>query len=140
MIKQYYDPVTGVWLASCQEGTPCPFPGAVEVPPEAQTGGGEGMRWDGGAWVAYVPPPDSCTRLQGLLALGMERAVQIEQVILHLDEVYPNMPAELVWEIQTTYRNSQDWHRTHPFVDLMRAEFNMTPAERDDLMRLAVTL
>lgn len=85
-------------------------------------------------------PPEKCTRLQGLLALGMERAWQLEQMVLNLDLIRPDLPEATIWEIQTTYRNALEWHRLHPFLDLIRDMFNMTEQDRDDLMRIAVTL
>ncbi len=129
MSVQYYDPKSGAWLESCQEGTPCRFPGAVAVPPEAVEGGGEGKRWDGKAWVEYIPPPDSCTALQGRLALGQAMCEQVTVMLPNMD-----WSARQAWEYATT------WHRKSPLlVDLAKA-FNMSPEQVDDLFRLAVTL
>lgn len=137
---QYYDPRTGVWLGSYQEGTPCEIPGAVEVPPEAREGGGEGMRWDGAAWVAYAPPPDRCTALQGRRALGMERVQQISALVAHLDLVMPHLSEAEIWEVQTAWEFATTWDREGREVNMLRDLYGMSEQERDDLMRLAVTL
>lgn len=52
---QYYDPISGLWLESCQEGTPCSYSGAALAPTDAQGFHGmQGTRWDGERWVEHV--------------------------------------------------------------------------------------
>ena len=137
---QYIDG-NGVFLGSYQEGTPCQFPGAVEAPAdESGFHGAEGMRWDGKAWVDYIPPPDSCTALQGRKALGMVRVQQISSLIDHLDLLMPELSDEERWLIKTAWEYGSSWDRLGREVNLLRDIYGMTEQERDDLMRLAVTL
>jgi hypothetical protein len=137
---QYID-AQGVFIGSYQEGTPCEVAGATIAPADADGFHGmEGLRWDGSAWVQYTPPPDSCTALQGRRALGMERVQQISALVAHLDLVMPYLSAEEVWEIQTAWEFATTWDRLGREVNMLRDIFGMSEAERDDLMRLAVTL
>ncbi len=126
---QYMTP-TGVWACSCEAEKDKPAPDLIEAPADADGFHGmDGLCWDGKGWVEYTPPPDSCTALQGRLALGQTFC---EQVTLML----PNMDwsARQAWEYATT------WHRKSPLlVDLAKA-FNMSPEQVDGLFRLAVTL
>lgn len=126
----------GVWLESCQEGTPCSYPDAIPAP----LGGMEGLRWDGKGWVVYLPPPDSCTALQGRKALGMERVQQINSLIDHLDLLMPELSDEECWLIKTAWDYGSTWARLGHEVNLLRDIYGMTEQERDDLMRLAATL
>ena len=141
MSVQYYDPKTGVWLESCQEGTPCRYPEAALAPAdESGSHGCEGLRWDGKAWVAYVPPPDRCTALQGRRALGMERVQQISALVAHLDLVMPHLSPAEIWEVQAAWEFATTWDREGREVNMLRDLYGMSEAERDDLMRLAVSL
>ena len=126
---QYIDG-QGVFIGSYQEGTPCEVAGATLAPADAQGfHGAEGLRWDGAAWVPYIPPPDSCTALQGRLALGEALCGQVAAML-------PGMtwPARQAWEYATI------WHRNSPLLVGLAAAFGMTEAQVDDLFRLAVTL
>lgn len=131
---QYMTP-EGFFLESCQEGTPCRDPNAVVAP----EGGCEGLRWDGKTWVDYLPPPDSCTVLQGRRALGMVRVNQIDQLVKHLDLLLPDMSPEETWEIRTAWEYGTTWLRLGREVNMLREIYGMTEQERDDLMRLANT-
>lgn len=142
MSKQYMT-ARNVWIGSYGDDTPCEIEGAVPAPADpAGFHGADGLCWraETQSWEPYVPPPDSCTRLQGLLALGMERAWQLEQLVLNLPTIRPDLTDAQIWALQTTYRNAQTWERLHPFVEMIRVLFGMTTDERDDLIRLAVTL
>ena len=137
---QYMD-AQGVWLGSYQEGTPCEVAGATLAPADAQGfHGAEGLRWDGAAWVDYVPPPDKCTALQGRRALGMERVADIGLILDHIDLILPDLSAEEIWEIRTAWEFATTWDREGREVNMLRDLYGMSEAERDDLMRLAVTL
>lgn len=125
MMPVSYMTPAGVWLESCQEGTPPRDMQAIPAP----EGGGEGLRWDGEAWVAYAPPPDACTALQGRLALGEARCEQIAAML-------PHMP----WAARQAWEYAQSWQRKSALLVSLSATFGMDDAEVDDLFRLAVTL
>lgn len=129
---QYMTP-TGIWLESCQEGTPPSDLQAVVAP----KGGYYGSRWTGSEWVEYTTPPDSCTVLQGRRALGMVRVNQIDQLVKNLDLVLPDLSPEDIWEIQTAWEYGTTWLRLGREVNMLREIYGMTEQERDDLMRLA---
>ena len=131
---QYID-AQGVFIGSYQEGTPCEVAGATLAP----DGGMEGLRWTGTEWVPYLPPPDSCTALQGRRALGMERVQHITALIDHLDLLRPDLSPEEIWEIKTAWEYGGSWDRLGREVNLLRETYGMTEQERDDLMRLANT-
>ena len=139
MSIQYYDTKTGVWLGSYQEGTPCEIPVAAEVPPEAQGGGGEGTRWDGTAWVAYVPPPERCTRFEGLRALGRIRVQQIEAMMAALDtlEIYPGvtLSEDEVWSIRTAWGEAGSFERLSPDLTFVMWLFGWDDDMRDSFFR-----
>ena len=126
---QYMDG-NGVFIGSYQEGTPCEVAGATLAPADAQGfHGAEGLRWDGAEWVAYAPPPDSCTALQGRLALGQALCDQVAAMLPGMD-----WGARQAWEYATV------WHRNSPLLVGIAAAFDMDAGEVDDLFRLAVTL
>ena len=130
MSIQYYDTKTGVWLGSYQEGTPCEVAGATLAPADKNGfHGAEGLRWTGAGWVAYAPPPDSCTALQGRLALGEALCEQVAAML-------PAMP----WQARQAWEYATVWHRQSPLLVGLAAAFDMDPGEVDDLFRLAVTL
>lgn len=120
-----YMTTEGVFIGSYGDDTPCEVEGAVIAP----NGGCDGMRWDGSAWVEHSPAPDTCTALQGRLALGEARCAQIAVML-------PGLPwaSRQAWEYATT------WHRESPLIRNFAAAFSLTEAQVDDLFRLAVTL
>jgi len=129
MASIQYMTASGVWLCSCQEGTPPPD-GAILAPADADKyHGAEGLRWDGNGWVAYAPPPDSCTALQGRLALGEARCEAIAAML-------PGMP----WAARQAWEYAQSWQRHSALLLSLAAAFGMTEGDVDDLFRLAVTL
>lgn len=143
--------LSGDFAASCQEGTPPPHP-ALVVAPE---GGGYGMRYDGAAWMEDAasydramalcynlprPAPDRCTALQGRRALGMERVQHIDDLVAHLDLLRPDLSAEEIWVVQMAWRHAATWERLGHEVNLLRDLYGMSEEERDQFMRLAVTL
>jgi len=89
----------------------------------------------------YVPPPPApapipaaCTRRQGRLALlqaGYLAAV--EQSIAAIEDPTERMAAQIEYEADT-------WERGNAFLQGMWAQLGGTPAQLDDLFRLAVTL
>ena len=125
MMPVFYMTPDGVWACSCQTEADKPNPTLIPAP----EGGGDGQRWDGAAWVAYAPPPDSCTALQGRLALGEARYEQIAAML-------PHMP----WAARQAWEYAQSWQRKSALLVSLAATFGMTEAEVDDLFRLAVTL
>lgn len=136
---QYMD-AQGVFIGSYQEGTPCEVAGATLAPADANGfHGAEGLRWTGTEWVPYLPPPDRCTALQGRRALGMERVHQISALVAHLDLVMPHLSEAEIWEVQTAWEFATTWDREGREVNMLRDLYGMSPQERDDLMRLAVT-
>lgn len=89
-----------------------------------------------GSWAeAPQPVPASCTRRQGLLALlsfGFKRA-DIESQIAAIEDETEREEAQIEYE-------ANDWERANPRLQQMWAAIGGTPAQLDDLYRLAVTL
>lgn len=89
----------------------------------------------------YVPPPPApapipatCTRRQGRLALlqaGYLAAA--EQSLAAIADPTERMAAQIEYEADT-------WERGNAFLQGMWAQLGGTPAQLDDLFRLAVTL
>ena len=131
----------GVWRCSCQSEADKPDPALVLAPADADGFCGmEWMAWDGVGWVQYIPPPDSCTALQGRRALGMERVQHIDDLVAHLDLLRPDLSAEEIWVVQMAWRHAATWERLGHEVNLLRDLYGMSEEERDQFMRLAVTL
>lgn len=135
-----YMTTSGIWTCSCQSEEDKPSPDLVEAPADSNGFYGcEGTQWNGTEWIPYLPPPDSCTALQGRRALGMERVQHISTLIDHLDLLRPDLSAEEIWEIKTAWEYGGSWYRLGREVNLLREIYGMTEEERDDLMRLANT-
>lgn len=89
-----------------------------------------------GSWVEPPQPvPASCTRRQGLRALldfGIKRA-DIEAQIAAIENEIEREEAQIDYE-------AGEWERANPRLQQMWAALGGTPAQLDDLFRLAVTL
>lgn len=89
-----------------------------------------------GSWVEPAQPvPSSCTRRQGLLALlafGIKRA-DIEAQIEAIEDEIEREQAQIEYE-------ANDWERANQCLQQIWAARGGTPAQLDDLFRLAVTL
>lgn len=136
---QYMDG-NGVFIGSYQEGTPCEVAGATLTPADAQGfHGAEGLRWDGSGWVAYAPPPDKCTRFEGLRALGRIRVQQIEAMMAALDtlEIYPGVTLsdDEVWSIRTAWREAGSFERLNLDLAFVMWLFGWDDATRDSFFR-----
>lgn len=82
-----------------------------------------------------APVPDFCSRRQGLLALltyGHRRA-DIEALIAAI-------PDEMEREATLIEYEAATWERANPFLQQMWAQLGGTPAQLDDLFRMAVAL
>lgn len=106
MSIQYYDPVTGCWLGSYQEGTPCRYLEAAPAPADANGFYGcEGMRWDGMAWVDDPTAADQAFALMyPEQALAQERAGMVAdkwQIVAALEILEPG-----AWPKVATFRAS----------------------------------
>jgi hypothetical protein len=149
-ILTYMTPA-GDFAMSCEAGALLPREGLIPAP----EGGRYGMRYDGAAWIedaaSYAraiawcypesaPAPDSCTALQGRRALGMERVQHIDDLVAHLDLLRPDLSAEEIWVVQMAWRHAATWERLGHEVELLRELYGMSEEERDQFMRLAVTL
>lgn len=141
----------GDFALTCEAGTTLPREGLIPAP----DGGRYGMRYDGAEWIedaaAYdramawcyqmpQPAPESCTALQGRRALGMERVQQISQIVAHLDLLRPDLTEEEIWEAQQAWEYAATWDRLGREVNMIRELYGMSESDRDDFMRLAVTL
>ena len=135
MMPVSYMTPEGVWACSCQTEADKPNPALIPAP----EGGGEGLRWDGEAWVAYAPPPDACTRFLGLRALGRIRVDQIEAVMAGLDalEIYPGvtLSADEVWSIRTAWREAGTFERLSPDLAFVMWLFGWDDDMRDSFFR-----
>lgn len=89
-----------------------------------------------GSWAEPLQlVPASCTRRQGLLALlafGFKRA-DIEAQIAAIEDEIEKEEAQIEYE-------ANDWERGNPRLQQMWIALGGTPAQLDDLYRLAVTL
>ena len=89
-----------------------------------------------GSWAeAPQPVPGSCSRRQGLLALltyGFKRA-DIEVQIAAIEDETEREEAQIEYEANI-------WERANPRLQQMWASLGGTPAQLDNLYRLAVTL
>lgn len=116
-----------------QVGGDCPE-GWIEM--EGQRPGPGYVAQADGSWAeAPQPVPASCTRRQGLLALlsfGFKRA-DIESQIAAIEDETEREEAQIEYE-------ANDWERANPRLQQMWAALGGTPAQLDDLYRLAVTL
>ena len=138
MPVQYMTP-EGVWLESCQEGTPPRDPKAILAP----EGGGEGLRLDGEAWVAYAPPPDRCTRFEGLRALGRVRVGQIKEVMSRLETlvlyevngVGVTLSEDEAFSIRTAWEEAGSFERLSPDLAFVMWRFDWDSEMRDDFFR-----
>ena len=89
----------------------------------------------------YVPPPPApapipatCTRRQGRLALLQAgHLAAVEQSLAAIEDPTERMAAQIEYEADT-------WERGNAFLQGMWAQLGGTPAQLDDLFRLAVTL
>lgn len=80
------------------------------------------------------PAPTSCTRRQGRLALLAHGHLDdVEAAIAAISVPIEQRAAQIEYEADT-------WERSNPFVQQMWAQLGGTPAQLDDLFRLAVTL
>lgn len=78
--------------------------------------------------------PQSCTRRQGRLALlAHDYLDQVEALIDAITDPAERRAAQIEYEADT-------WERSNPTVQAMWSALGGTPAQLDDLFRLAVTL
>lgn len=89
-----------------------------------------------GARLVPQPPavPQSCTRRQGRLALLAHGHLDdVEALIAAIADPAERRAAQIEYEADT-------WERSNPTVQSMWEQLGGTPAQLDDLFRLAVTL
>lgn len=81
-----------------------------------------------------APIPATCTRRQGRLALlQADYLAAAEQSLAAIADPAERMAAQIEYEADT-------WERGNAFLQGMWAQLGGTPAQLDDLFRLAVTL
>lgn len=81
-----------------------------------------------------APVPQSCTRRQGRLALlAAGHLDDVEQAIAAIADDTERRAAQIEYEADT-------WERGNAFVQQMWATLGGTPAQLDDLFRMAVDL
>jgi hypothetical protein len=128
----------GDFAASCQTADDKPHPGLIEAP----DGGAYGMRWDGNLWgedaeaqaradafMYGAPVPESVSRIQARKALGRDMWTAADAAIT----------ASGNWDLQCEFEEPT-WYRNNPHIIAMAVWlFHMSPAQLDDLFRLAAT-
>ena len=161
MSIQYYDPVTGCWLGSYQEGTPCRYLEAAPAPADANGFYGcEGMRWDGMAWVDDPTASDQAVALMyPEQTLAQERTGMVAdkwQIVAALDLEDPALwrritdYAEGVWIdpdlppcdpiTRSAIRNAITIPRMSQIVDLLAWLLAWDTDEVDALFRRAMAI
>lgn len=95
---------------------------------------GEYVVTDGLAVIPAPSTPQSCTRRQGRLALLANGYLDdVEAAIASISVPIEQRAAQIEYEADT-------WERSNPFVQQVWAQLGGSPAQLDDLFRLAVTL
>lgn len=122
MMPVSYMTPAGVWACSCQSEADKPDPALIPAP----DGGGEGLRWDGAGWVAFAPPPDSCTKRQLFLAMTDAEFEAIEAAL-----------ATLPPRLRAAMDAAQQIDRLHPHTLMMMQGARISPERRDELFILA---
>lgn len=111
------------------------MPGLVD----ADLGGSIGDRYENGEFIkrdlAPEPPPASCTRRQGLLAL-LSFGIKRSDIEAQIEAIEDEMEREAAW---IEYL-SDTWERSNPVVQQMWQHLGDQPEQLDDLFILAVTL
>ncbi|MBF6630644.1 MAG: hypothetical protein ITG01_05785 [Comamonas sp.] len=111
------------------------MPGLID----ADLGGSIGDRYENGEFIkrdlAPEPPPASCTRRQGLLAL-LSYGIKRSEIETQIETIEDEMEREAAW---IEYL-ADTWELGNPRLQAMWAALGGTAEQLPDLFRLAVTL